>query len=68
MNKIDLVNARWIKSSFSSGGDNCVEIAFIDSFVAVRDSKNPDGPGLLFQRDVYGGFLSGVTGGQFAQA
>ena len=30
----------WRKSSYSSGGENCVELA--DS--AVRDSKDPDGP------------------------
>jgi hypothetical protein len=30
----------WRKSSYSGGGENCVELA--DS--AVRDSKDPDGP------------------------
>ena len=30
----------WKKSSFSSGGDNCVEVAFAaDGSVGVRDSK-----------------------------
>ncbi|MPZ79397.1 MAG: DUF397 domain-containing protein [Actinophytocola sp.] len=35
----------WRKSSFSSGGNSdCVEVAFGQVSVAVRDSKNPTGP------------------------
>lgn len=33
----------WRKSSYSGGGNDCVEVTFIDSTPAVRDSKNPDG-------------------------
>lgn len=34
----------WRKSSYSNGGGgNCVEVAFAE-VVAVRDSKNVDGP------------------------
>jgi Domain of unknown function (DUF397) len=38
----------WRKSSFSGGSGNgsCVEVAFGAVAVAVRDSKNPDGPTL----------------------
>jgi hypothetical protein len=40
---------KWIKSSCSSGQDNCVEVArHPDRAVAMRDSKNPVGPQLLF--------------------
>jgi hypothetical protein len=36
---------RWRKSSFSQGGDSdCVEVAFVMTGVAVRDSKNATGP------------------------
>lgn len=40
----------WRKSSFSNGqaGSNCVEVALVAEAVAVRDSKNPDGPRLEF--------------------
>lgn len=39
---------RWRKSSHSGGGNDCVEVTFIGSTPAVRDSKNPDGGAVLF--------------------
>jgi hypothetical protein len=45
----DLNNARWRKSSRSGGnGGQCVEVALLDGAIAVRDSKNPAGPALVF--------------------
>lgn len=43
---MDLSRAEWRKSSKSSGnGGNCVEVARnLPGIVAVRDSKDPDGP------------------------
>lgn len=40
----------WRKSSHSggSGNGNCVEVAVGATRVGVRDSKNPDGPRLVF--------------------
>lgn len=38
----------WRKSSYSSSdGDQCVELASLENQVAVRDSKNPNGPILV---------------------
>lgn len=31
----------WRKSSYSSSGGNCVEVAFVEGRVALRDSKSP---------------------------
>ncbi|WP_158844434.1 DUF397 domain-containing protein [Saccharothrix deserti] len=45
---MDLTNATWRKSSRSTSQANCVEIAHVANRIAVRDSKNPDGPVLLF--------------------
>jgi hypothetical protein len=43
--------AAWRKSSHSEpNGGHCVEVAEKLGFVAVRDSKNPDGPALTFTR------------------
>jgi Domain of unknown function (DUF397) len=42
---MDLSTATWHKSSYSSGGgSNCVEVAVAPGVVAIRDSKDPDGP------------------------
>ena len=45
---LDLNDAVWRKSSRSSGNGNCVEVATLDEVIAVRDSKDPDGPRLAF--------------------
>ncbi|NDU71183.1 DUF397 domain-containing protein [Actinomadura sp. DSM 109109] len=45
---MDLSTAVWRKASRSSNnGGNCVEVARVGEVVAVRDSKDPDGPKLL---------------------
>ncbi|RKT57571.1 DUF397 domain-containing protein [Saccharothrix australiensis] len=38
----------WRKSTYSTSQANCVEIRHLNGTVAVRDSKNPDGPVLVF--------------------
>ncbi|MBE1533971.1 DUF397 domain-containing protein [Actinomadura algeriensis] len=46
---MELSNVRWRKASRSSEeGDQCIELAAMPDGVAVRDSKNPQGPKLLF--------------------
>ncbi len=58
--------AVWRKSSRSSpSGDNCVEVAFADDAVAVRDTKNPDAAMLLFTGDEWKAFIEGVKAGEF---
>ncbi len=44
----DLSRAQWRKSRYSGNTGNCVEVADLGAAVAVRDSKNPDGPKLIF--------------------
>jgi hypothetical protein len=52
MNEIDLSRAEWRKSSYSSQSGNCVEIATnMPGTVAVRDSKDPQGPILVIGHD-----------------
>lgn len=47
---MDLTGADWRKSSYSSAnGGQCVEVARnLPGAVAVRDSKDPGGPALVF--------------------
>jgi hypothetical protein len=52
-------NLTWIKSSYSGseGGSSCVEIAVLPNGVAVRDSKDPDGPVLRFSGAEWRAFI-----------
>jgi hypothetical protein len=67
---MDLTGAAWRKSSFSSGnGGACVEVAIVPGatgasgrVVALRDSKDPGGPALVFTPDEWRAFLCGVRG------
>ena len=55
---MDLNRADWRKSSFSgNNGGACVEVARnLPGVVAVRDSKDPDGPALVFTRADWAAF------------
>lgn len=57
----------WRKASFSSGGDNCVEVGFAeDGRVGLRDTETDGhGPTLVFRADEWDAFLAGVRDGQF---
>ncbi|MEV7187741.1 DUF397 domain-containing protein [Kitasatospora sp. NPDC093102] len=58
---VDLSNAAWRKSKFSGDQGNCIEVA--DGFagvVPVRDSKDPDGPALVFPADAWAAFVAAV--------
>ncbi|UQA91666.1 DUF397 domain-containing protein [Streptomyces halobius] len=58
---------RWVKSSYSSNGGNCIEVAAnIPGAVPVRDSKDPHGPALVFSADGWSSFVAAVKGGQFS--
>jgi hypothetical protein len=61
---VDESSARWRKSSFS-GMNGCVEVAFLDDTVAVRDSKDRQGPVLVFTPAEWAAFLKGVRSGEF---
>ncbi|MGC4793599.1 DUF397 domain-containing protein [Micromonospora saelicesensis] len=51
-----LAAAPWRKSSFSGDEGACVEVAAIPQLVAVRDSKDPAGPALLFPTAAWAAF------------
>jgi hypothetical protein len=63
----DVTRAMWRKSSYSSGnGGNCLEVAAnLPGAVAVRDSKDPDGPKLMLSRAAWRVFTAAVRHGEF---
>ncbi|WP_422736399.1 DUF397 domain-containing protein [Micromonospora sp. WMMD729] len=56
---MELTGARWRKSTRSGpDGGNCVEVADnLPGLVAVRDSKDPSGPALVFTADAWRAFV-----------
>jgi hypothetical protein len=64
---MDLTNAEWRKSSFSgSNGGGCVEVARnLPGVVAVRDSKDREGPALVVTAYEWRDFLDGVRAAEF---
>jgi Domain of unknown function (DUF397) len=60
----DLSNAVWRRGSRCSG-NNCMEIAFVDNRIAMRDSKDEQGPVLMFASSEWHAFLRGVRNGEF---
>jgi hypothetical protein len=64
---MDLTKAKWCKSSRSNAnGGACVEVAGnLRDVVAVRDSKDREGPVLVFTSDEWQAFTAGVRGGEF---
>ncbi|MFD8527582.1 DUF397 domain-containing protein [Streptosporangium canum] len=76
---MDLSRAEWRKSSFSgNNGGDCVEVAELKDvtggpghkvehteLIAVRDSKDPDGPKLFFTPAEWDAFVNGVKASEF---
>jgi hypothetical protein len=65
-----LAQARWRKSSFSTGGSNgggdCVEAAALpDGRIAVRNSNHPESGTVFFTRTEIAAWLKGVKAGEF---
>ena len=60
MREADAPQVRWHKSSHSSANGQCVEVAPVAGAIAVRDSKNPAGPTLIFTRQAWVAFVEGV--------
>lgn len=62
----DLLGARWRKSRLSNPSGNCVEIARLPGGdVAVRNSRDPEGPALIYTAGEMAAFLRGSKEGEF---
>lgn len=63
---MELTDARWRKSSYSNnGGASCVELAsdLPGGVIAVRDSKDRQGPALIFTAGEWAAFTAGIRDG-----
>ena len=58
------LSPEWRKSSYSADdGGECVEVAEMPGRMAIRDSKNPDGPVLLLSPAAFGDFVTAAANG-----
>jgi hypothetical protein len=55
----------WRKSSRSTGGNDCVEVAQAETNCLVRDSKNPDGTPLVVRPQEWAAFIGHIKDGAY---
>jgi Domain of unknown function (DUF397) len=66
MSATELADARWRKSSVSNSQGACVELARLDDGeFAVRNSRNPEGPALIYTQAEIAALIEGVKQGEF---
>ncbi len=61
---VDLSRAGWRKSARSTA-NGCVEVGLVDDQIVVRDSKDRQGPVLMFTANEWEAFLGGARDGEF---
>jgi Domain of unknown function (DUF397) len=64
---MELTKADWRKSTYSgNNGGNCVEIARnLPGVVAIRDSKDREGPALVVGPRAFAALIAGIRAGEF---
>jgi hypothetical protein len=60
-----LQDARWVKARASDGKNECVELAEVGESIAMRNSRDPEGPALIFTRSELAAFVDGASKGEF---
>jgi hypothetical protein len=64
----ELAGASWFKATASNGGEGCVEVAHLERWTVVRDSKNPVGSVHCYTPHEWACFLDGARAGEFDRA
>lgn len=62
---LDPTNLVWRKARRSTNDGACVEIASVVGEIALRDSKDPSGPILVYTSGAFSAFIEGVKKGEF---
>jgi hypothetical protein len=58
-------NLVWFKARSSTANGHCIEVASAVGNVAIRDSKDPTGPILIYTPSEFRAFLEGARNGEF---
>lgn len=61
----ELTRATWRKATRSGGSQGCVEVAHLQHWTVVRDSKNPDAAIQCYTPHEWECFLDGARAGEF---
>jgi hypothetical protein len=63
------LSVRWRKSTYSTNGGDCIELGEgLLNLAPIRDSKDPQGPALVFGVDAFAAFVQAVKAGEFPAA
>jgi hypothetical protein len=65
LTRLERANLVWRKAQLSTNNGACVEVASVVGKIALRDSKDPYGPILLYTPAEFNAFLDGAKKGEF---
>jgi hypothetical protein len=67
LSDVERAGLTWVKAQYSGANGQCIEIASTAGKIAIRDSKDPDGPILVYTPGEFKAFLHGARNGEFDQ-
>lgn len=65
LNDAERAGLAWLKAQSSGANGQCIEIASTAGKIALRDSKDPEGPILVYTPGEFRAFLDGARNGEF---